>query len=572
MATGIARVWSAPALAQRRQTLDRLTAAALRALAGDPRLDYRNRQPRLGPQPVRWLAPHVACTEEDGLAAGRAAADAYALRARYTQPAIQMRHAPEEPLARLLYEWFETFRVEALAPRCWPGVQRNIATQFVQWSGRFHDSTLMESRLGPLLFAIIQFVHFRLHGRPPPETYRDAMSGTLRHVMPQLGPSLRAMTRHLREPQSFAAANAQLAGQIAALVHDTIASAPEGARAQPLGQSSFYILFDPEPVGDEALPVAARSTGPDLAAAGARYRVFTHEFDRQINASRLVRPAQLGDYAQQLAAQVAQLHLPLRRLARELAARLQHSEVGGWSFDEEAGRIDARQLTRLVTSPMEQRLFQLPLSTPANDAVITLLIDCTGSMRQHATQVALFATALNRIAALARIPLEVLGFSTHTWNGGQARARWLQQRRPAQPGRVADRLHLIFQSAADRPASARRQIGALLKADLYREGLDGEAVQWAAARLRQSEARRRLLLVLSDGCPNETATAQLNSPNYLEQHLQRVVQRQGQQGIEMIGIGLGLDLRNFYPSSLPVEPDALARANTFARLWQLFRT
>lgn len=562
---------SAPARAQRAQELDHLTAAALRALSGDARLDYRDLRAYRRRRPIPWMAPHLAWRDEDGLLARRATADACALRERETAWPVHLRFAPQAPLARMLYEWFETFRAESLAPASWPGARHNIESNFRAWSGRFHDSTLTETRLGLLLFAIVQFVHFRLHDRLPDEQHADRMMGTLRSVMPQLGPALRKMARNRRTPEQFAPAARTLALQIAALVDDLTEQAPAAATERPLGRDAFHIPIDFEAEGDAGFPVVAHEARAADIAAAAGYRAFTCEFDREAAAGALVRGALLDDYTARTAARLARAHLPLRRLARELERELIHLEPTSWSFDEEAGRIDARQLTRLVTSPMERRLFRQPLRTPVTDAAVALLIDCTGSMRQHAGALATFATALNRIAALAHVPLEVLGFSTCTWNGGRSHTRWLQQRQPTDPGRVADRLHLVFQSFAMKPAAARRQISALLKPELYREGLDGEAVEWAAARLLRQAARRRILWVVSDGCPNETATSQLNPPHYLERHLHRAIGRAARDGVEITGIGLGLDLSPFYRVNLPVDADALVGTRTFIAIWQLIR-
>lgn len=562
---------SAPARAQRAQELDHLTAAALRALAGDTRLDYRNLRAYRHGRPILWLAPHLAWDDEDGLLARRATADACALRERETAWPVHLRFAPQAPLARMLYEWFETFRVESLAPACWPGTRHNIQSNFRAWSGRFHDSTLTETRLGLLLFAIVQFVHFRLQDVLPDEPHADRMMGTLRSVMPRLGPALREMVWNRRTPEQFAPAARTLALQIAALVDDVIDQAPAAATERPLGRDAFHIPIDFEADGDAGFPLVAHEARAADSAAGAGYRAFTCEFDREAAASALVRGALLDDYTARTATRLARAHLPLRRLARELERELIHLEPTSWSFDEEAGRIDARHLTRLVTSPMERRLFRQPLRTPVTDAALTLLIDCTGSMRQHAEALATFATGLNRIAALAHVPLEILGFSTSSWNGGRSRTRWVRQRQPADPGRVADRLHLVFQSFSTRPAAARRQISALLKPELYREGLDGEAVEWAASRLLRHAARRRILWVVSDGCPNETATSQLNAPHYLERHLHGTIERAARDGVEIMGIGLGLDLSPFYRVNLPVDADALVSTRTFIAIWQRIR-
>lgn len=562
---------SAPAQARRQRRLDRLTTVGLRALSGDPQLVYRNLRLYDASGPLHWTAPHLACQESDGLLARRALADAYALRRLWTRTDVHLRHAPQPPLARLFYEWFEIFRVETLVPDTWPGARRNIARHFRQWSGRFHDSTLMESRLGPLLFGVIQLVHWRLHRRLPEEHFLDTVTAAIRPVVDRLGPIVRTMARATRDPARFAPASHDAAMQIAHFVEDLQTQAPAAARLLPPGRRDFYIAFDLEGGDASALPIAASAARTAGVASAPAYRVFTHEFDAERSAAKLVPRSQLQQHALTLAAAAARLRLPLRQLARELAQVLQQPQIDDWLFEQEYGRIDARRLTQLVTSPLEQRLFQLPRETGQTDAALTLLIDCSGSMRQHAQSLALFAMTLNRMAAIAQVPLEVLGFSTRSWNGGRARALWQRQRQPADPGRVAERLHLVFQSFDMRPIRGRQQIAALLRPVLYREGLDGEAVAWAGRRLAMMDVRRRILLVLSDGCPSETATSQLNGPHYLEQHLHAAVSRLGRRGIEVLGLGLGLDLRHFYPEDLPVEVERLLHASTFSALWRMLR-
>lgn len=568
LATPHGTVLSAPARARRQQVLDAWTAAGLRALTGDTGLDFHGLRPWRSGHALPWQPPHLACSEEDGLLARRAMADGLALRERFTEPLTHLRHAPAEPLARMLYEWFESLRVEALVPAEWPGVQRNLDTRFHDWSERFHDSPLVGTHLGLLLFTVSQIVRARLHRSAPDERFEDTMESTRAGLSPQLGHSLRAMGLHVNEPALFAPAARDMALRVAGLVHEAQTQAQAFPNARRATASAFFLAFEPEPQEPPALPVAERHTRDELVDAQARYRVFSTAFDREEAAASLVRSALLDEYQQLIASGLTRLQLPLRRLARELAQVVQQPDTDGWDFEQEAGRIDARQLPRLLTSPGERRLFKLPRSLPKADAAVTLLIDCSGSMKAHAQQVALFATALNRICALAHIPLEVLGFGTRSWNGGQARKLWQQQRKPAHPGRVADRLHLVFQSADMRPTAARRDIAALLKADLYREGLDGEAVQWASQRLQAVPAKRHVLLVLSDGCPNETCTAQLNGEALLEQHLCDAVAQQMQAGVAVIGIGLGLDLRHFYPHNLPIDADELPTPSGLSALWR----
>ncbi|MGE8317130.1 MAG: cobaltochelatase CobT-related protein [Comamonas sp.] len=571
---------SPPARARRQQKLDHLTAAALRALAGNPALGFRAPHAWRGGEPMAWMPPHLHGGEEDGLLTYRAIADSLALRERLGDREAHALHAPDPAcgavLARMLYEWFEHLRVEALAPETLPGSAHNLRRHFEDWSRRYHDSPLIETRLGLLLFSVSVSVWSRLSRTAPEEQLQDTMESTRAGLAELLGGPLYAMSRHLNEPARFAPASAALANAVAALATEAAGerNAKEGRRAGSWS-SSFYLWFDPSPKDDDALPLAPAGAQRLLPADADRYRVFTPQFDQERVASELVRAAVLDENLHKLEDSLRHWQPPVRRLARELALTLQRPERDGWLFDQEAGRIDGRQLPRIVTSPHETRLFKIEAEQAKVDAALTLLIDCSGSMKAHAEQVALFAMVLGRMAELAQVPFEVLGFTTSSWNGGKARALWQKKRAGADPGmtpgRVADRLHLVLQPAGMRARRARRELAALLKADLYKEGLDGEAIEWACERLHREGAARRVLLVMSDGCPTETATHQLNAPNYLEHHLRDVVAQQERGGVDIIGIGIALDLSPFYPVNLPVEPDALLKTRTLATLMRLMR-
>jgi cobaltochelatase CobT len=201
----------------------------------------------------------------------------------------------------------------------------------------------------------------------------------------------------------------------------------------------------------------------------------------------------------------------------------------------------------LISTPAERRLFRAERIEPVADAVVSLLIDCSGSMRQHIERVAMLVDLLSRALEIAGVGSEVLGFSTGAWHGGRAARDWQRAGRPRHPGRLNERCHLVFKDADTPWRRARPSIAALFKADLFREGFDGEAVDWAVERLRQRDEARRMLIVFSDGCPMDSATMQANDDGYLGQHLLQVVQRHEAEGeVQIFGVGVGLDLSVFY--------------------------
>ena len=208
---------------------------------------------------------------------------------------------------------------------------------------------------------------------------------------------------------------------------------------------------------------------------------------------------------------------------------------------------EPQRLATLVAAPAERRLFRNERIEPEADCVAAFLIDCSGSMRQHIESIAMLADVLLRAFEQAGVATELLGFTTGGWNGGRVMREWNRAGRPPHPGRLNEVLHLVFKDADTTWRRARRDIAALLKADLFREGIDGEALDWACNRLEARDAKRRLLFVVSDGCPMDTATALANDEHYLDHHLREVVARRERDGrVTIHGIGVGLDLSPYY--------------------------
>jgi cobaltochelatase CobT len=170
--------------------------------------------------------------------------------------------------------------------------------------------------------------------------------------------------------------------------------------------------------------------------------------------------------------------------------------------------------------------------------------------------VATLVDVLTRALDLAGASSEVLGFTTGAWNGGRAMRDWRRAGRPAHPGRLNEVEHLVFKDAAAGWRRSRLGIGGLLRDDLYREGVDGEAVAWACSRMRGRDEELRLLVVVSDGSPMDGATNLANDEHYLDHHLREVVQREQADGsVRILGLGVGLDLTPFYPRSRVLDLD-----------------
>ena len=552
------------AAARQQQRIEELCAAAIRALSGERDVHFRGRRLHRGRTRLPLFAPHLhPAPDDDDFVCLRGAADGLALRLARSDAALHRTLAPVHPVARLVFEMLEQFRVESLAADEWPGVRRNLRHCFERWSLAFHHAGLTESARGILLYTVAQIARARVTAQPVVEATEDFIEATRGALAPLLGSALVG----LRRERVNQAAYAVHALAIATTIAQRIDSAGREETAQRDGDGNdrdvdqrlaFGLLMDVEEgaEGDASATVAnGRSTVIDEAADG--YRIFTTAHDSELRAGSLVRPALLADYRGQLDRRIASQGLNLARLARDLKALLATSSREDWASAQEQGLIDGRCLTQLIVSPTERRLFRSETREPEVDCVLTLLIDCSGSMRQHIEAVTVLVDLFARALEMAGARSEVLGFTTGAWNGGRARRDWLHAGRPAHPGRLNEVQHLIFKDGDTRWQRARRDIAALLKPELFREGVDGEALAWAARRLRLRSESRRLLVVISDGCPMDAATNQVNDAQYLDRHLREVAQGIEADGaIELYALGVGLDLSAYYSRCQAIDLSA----------------
>ena len=291
-----------------------------------------------------------------------------------------------------------------------------------------------------------------------------------------------------------------------------------------------------------------------FADADLGYSIFTRAYDRETAAASLVRPGLLRELREQLDERVSRQGINIARLARRLAALFSQPERDGWSFGEEEGSIDGRRLAQLISSPAERRIFRRDLVQPVTHTLVSVLIDCSGSMKQHIESVAVLVDVFGRALQRAGIGSEVLGFTTGAWNGGRAQRDWMAKGRPPRPGRLNEVSYMVYKDVDTSWRRARPAIAAMLKPDLFREGVDGEAVDWACGRLTGRSETRRLLVVVSDGCPMDTATNLANDQFYLDNHLKDVIARREQEGeVEIYGLGVGLDLSPYYSRCLALD-------------------
>jgi cobaltochelatase CobT len=474
----------------------------------------------------------------------------------------------------MVFDMLEQLRCETLVPVGMEGVKRNVRHRFDAWSLACYEAGLLDSDIGLLIYTVAQMAESRLSGRAVLEQTEGLIEATRAALAPMLGTALAGLRRHAGDQRAYAAHALDIASRIGAMVRDVRHAFVE-SHASPddekeeAARTMLGTWFDIDDEEGEAERLALAASGDSSAreASGEDYRIFTTRYDKTIRPAALIRAALLREYRERLDDLIAARHINVPRLARMLQASIAVPQRDGWSFGEEEGRIDGRRLAQVVASPDERRVFRRERERPTADCAVSFLIDCSGSMKASIEPVAVMIDVLVRALGMAGVATEVLGFTTGAWNGGRAKLDWFAKGRPKYPGRLNEACHMIFKEGEASWRAARGDIAALFKADLFREGIDGEAVDWACARLVARDETRRILVVISDGSPMDSATAQANDANYLDQHLREVVERhEAARRVEVLGLGVGLDLSPYYRHNFAVDLSVPPDMTLFAKL------
>ncbi len=306
---------------------------------------------------------------------------------------------------------------------------------------------------------------------------------------------------------------------------------------------------------------AARTTAPSPC-----------KFDETIAAEELCEPEELDRLRGYLDKQLSHLQGVVARLANRLQRRLMAQQNRSWEFDLEEGLLDPARLSRIVIDPLHPLSFKAEKDTQFRDTVVTLLLDNSGSMRgRPITVAATCADILARTLERCGVKVEILGFTTRAWKGGQSREQWLTAGKPANPGRLNDLRHIIYKSADAPWRRARKNLGLMMREGLLKENIDGEALDWAHKRLLARTEQRKILMMISDGAPVDDSTLSVNPGNYLERHLRWVIEEiETRSPVELIAIGIGHDVTRYYRRAVTiVDAEELGGAMT-EKLAELF--
>ena len=594
-------------------------AEATKVIANDPELSvtFSVDPPGASNDSIRLPQVSRRMSRQEVLLA-RGTADALALRHKYHDENTFNRYVPKGQMARDIYEAMETARCEAVGARTMPGTHSNIDAKIENEALRQGFGDISEASQAPLATAAGYLVRHLATGRDLPPDAANVMELWREFIEAQTDGSLDKLDDSLGDQAQFAKFARQIIRDLGygdqlgddPDFEDDNPEDPAKADEDQVDQPDSTGDDDSEEEQDDANPEQSQDKQEDAASAQVsmddmadsemgeeaempdgeaplepptpqpvsdadpQYLVYKTEYDEEIRAEDLAEPQELERLRAYLDQQLEPLKGAVSRLANKLQRRLQAKQNRSWEFDLEEGTLDAGRLARVIANPTTPLSFKVEKDTEFRDTCVTLLLDNSGSMRGRPISIAaISADVLARTLERCSVKVEILGFTTRAWKGGQSREEWLAEGRPQTPGRLNDLRHIIYKSADAPWRRARPNLGLMMKEGLLKENIDGEALEWAHRRMNARPEARKILMVISDGAPVDDSTLSVNSSNYLEKHLRDVIAMvEKRRQVELLAIGIGHDVTRYYERAVTItDVEQLAGAMT-EQLAALFDT
>ncbi len=584
----------------------RAVSLCMRAISGDHDMEvaFAKDKPALAGSRAR-LPELPKKPSRNDIAVTRGLGDSMALRRACHDNRIHTRLAPEGKQARAIFDAVEQARVEAIGARAMSGVAANIDSMLEDKFSRANLADVRDKADAPIEDAVALMVRERLTGTPAPKSGERVVDLWREWVEQKAGGDIDGLVDKLDDQQAFARVvrdmlvSMEMAEELgddqqSEETEDNDDDQPQGEDSEESGeedsgadqaQSEEADASADEPQAGEM--EASDATADDMAdddtdaetpgeakrpdnpltnlPRDVDYKVFTTTFDETVGAEELCDEEELDRLRAFLDKQLNNLQGVVGRLANRLQRRLMAQQNRSWDFDLEEGYLDTARLVRVVIDPMQPLSFKQERDTKFRDTVVTLLLDNSGSMRgRPITVAATCADILARTLERCGVSVEILGFTTRAWKGGQAREKWLKDGKPANPGRLNDLRHIIYKSADHPWRRARRNLGLMMREGLLKENIDGEALMWAHNRLLGRPEQRKILMMISDGAPVDDSTLSVNPGNYLERHLRAVIELiEERSPVELLAIGIGHDVTRYYRRAVTiVDAEELAGAMT----------
>lgn len=599
------------------EPLRRAITGCVRAIAGDDQVEvaFANERPGMTGERIRLPELSKRPTAHE-LAVTRGLGDSMALRIACHDEKVHSSMAPQGSDARAIFDAVEQARVESIGSLRMEGMAANLRSMTEEKYAKANFTGIERQEDAPIGEAVAMMVREKLTGQKPPASAGKVLDLWRSFIEDKAGSELNNLTGVINDQQAFSKvirnmlSAMEMAEEYGDDDSDPDADDQSNEDDQPTGDEQNEDEVD-EDAGSDAAPVedsevsdeqmedgeteGAEISDDDMMEEGdddsetpgetrrpntpfadfnekVDYHVYTEEFDEIITAEELCDAAELERLRAFLDKQLAHLQGAVGRLANRLQRKLMAQQNRSWDFDLEEGYLDTARLQRIIIDPTQPLSFKMERDTQFRDTVVTLLIDNSGSMRgRPITVAATCADILARTLERCGVKVEILGFTTKAWKGGQARENWLANGKPQTPGRLNDLRHIVYKSADAPWRRARTNLGLMMREGLLKENIDGEALIWAHNRLLARREQRRILMMISDGAPVDDSTLSVNPGNYLERHLRAVIEQiETRSPVELLAIGIGHDVTRYYRRAVTiVDADELAGAMT-EQLAELF--
>jgi cobaltochelatase CobT len=604
-----------PARESPTEPFKRAVSGCLRAIARKRELEvgFAAERPGLVGGKVRLPEPARKLSAADA-AIVRGHADSIALKLACHDPKVHRKLVPGGQQARAVFDAVEQARVEAIGARRMTGVASNLAAMLEDryHRGKFEEVT--DRADAPIEEALALMVRERLTGMNPPaaaarmvDLWRPLIESRAGRDLDRLGRLIDNQARfgdvihdlldaldmgedrsseadedesdqgnqERQKEQSGKEGEGAESEDTEARIDEAEASGEDVSdMSAEAAEALSAEMADDAEMGDSEAPAEPRRPrrhgvneprGPD-------YRPFITKFDEVVAAEDLCEPEELERLRGYLDKQLSHLQGVVARLANRLQRRLMAQQNRAWEFDLEEGLLDPARLSRVVVDPLHPLSFKIEKEMTFRDTVVTLLLDNSGSMRgRPITVAATCADILARTLERCGVKVEILGFTTRAWKGGQSREAWLAAGKPPNPGRLNDLRHIVYKSADTPWRRSRKNLGLMMREGLLKENIDGEALDWAHRRLLGRAEQRRIMMMISDGAPVDDSTLSVNPGNYLERHLRWVIEDiELRSPVELLAIGIGHDVTRYYRRAVTiVDAEELGGAMT-EKLAELF--
>ena len=514
----------------------------------------------------------------NALASLRGEADLAALALRYHAPATHAGLRPVSQNAAAVFDVLERTRIELFGSQKWNGVQANLAERADKQAG------------GELADILALVLRQQVLGIKPPKRMAQAVEFWRNHVGNKIVEMLAGLADHIHDQKAYGitvnhilkvlelAGKQQGREEKAEEDSDTGGNETESDHEDSRGEEQSTLETIAGPGGSETTFTAATSGDappdtteqvqydapaqpsnirpPDFETLlNSGYHAFATQFDEIIEADKLATPEEMSRLRQLLDQKLVHLHSVTGKLANRLQRLLLARQARIFEYDMEEGVLDGRRLSNIIINPGYPNIYKQEKETDFRDTIVSLLIDNSGSMRgRPITVAAICADILARTLERCGVRVEILGFTTRDWKGGQSRKLWLERDRPMHPGRLNDLRHIIYKSADQRWQKSRRNIGLMLKDGILKENIDGEAIIWAHSRLLARPEQRRMLMAISDGAPVDDSTLSSNNGSYLDRHLWQVIHAiENNSDVELLAIGIGHDVTRYYKRAVTIS-------------------